>query len=81
MLEKWKQWAVKMNYRKAVILFIITGFVVLIGFSVVVYSHFQGRISEWEQLLETDRDYEREEKEFDEEHKFESGEWEHDGDS
>lgn len=80
MLEKWKQRALKMNLTKAVIFFIITGLVVAIGFSAAVYSNFQGRISEWEQFAEMDREHGRGEKEFGEEHKFDSGDQEHDGD-
>lgn len=37
-------------------------------------------ISQWEKFSETDRDYGREEKEYDEEHKSDSGDWEYDGD-
>lgn len=63
MLEKWKQWAIKMNLRKAVIIFVIMGLVLVVASSVAVYSNFQGRISEWGQFAETDRDHGREEKE------------------
>lgn len=80
MLEKWKQWAIKMNLRKAVIIFIIMGLVLVVASFVAVYSNFQGRISEWEQFAETDRDHGREEKEYGEEHKFDSREQEDDGD-
>lgn len=79
MLEKWKQRAMKMNLRKAVIIFIFTGFAAAIGFSAAVYSHFQDRISQWEQIAEMDREYGREEKGLDEEHKSDSGDREHDG--
>lgn len=78
MLEKWRHRALKMNLRKVVIFFIITVFVVVIGFSAVVYQNFQSRIFEWEQFTETDRDHGRKEKEYDEEHKSDSGDWEHD---
>lgn len=64
MLEKWKQWAVKMNFRKAVIIFVVTGFVFAVASSVAVYSNFQGRISQWEKFSESDRDDGREEKEY-----------------
>lgn len=62
MLEKWRQWAIKMNFKKAVIFFFITGFAATVGFSAAVYSNFRGRISEWEQLSEADEDHGREEK-------------------
>lgn len=76
MLEKWRHRALKMNLGKVVIFFIITVFVVVIGFSAVVYQNFQSRIFEWEQFTETDRDHGR--KEYDEEHKSDFGDWEHD---
>lgn len=80
MLEKWKQRAVKMNFLRAVIIFVITGFVLAVGSSAAVYSNFQGRISRWEQLVERDREYGRKEKEYDEEHISDSKDREHDGD-
>ncbi len=52
MLEKWKQRAIKMNLKKAVIFFLITSFAAAIGFSAVLYSNFHGRIFEWEQFAE-----------------------------
>lgn len=80
MLEKWKQWAIKMNLRKAVIIFVITGLVLTVASAVAVCGNFQGRISEWEQFSETDRDRGKEEKEYDKEHKSRSGVGEHDED-
>lgn len=79
MLEKWKQWAVELNFRKAVIFFIITGFAAAIAFSAAVYGNFRGRISEWEQFSE-DREHGKEESEYNEEYKSGSGDREHDGD-
>lgn len=79
MLEKWKQWAIKMNFRKAAIIFVIMGFVLAVASSVAVYSNFRGRIFEWEQFAETDRDHGREEKEYGKEHKFDSEDREHGG--
>lgn len=70
MLEKWKQWAVELNFRKAVILFIITGFVAAIAFSAAVYGNFRGRISEWEQFSETDREHGKEEREYNDDGDF-----------
>lgn len=80
MLGKWKQWAIKMNLRKAAIIFIIVSFVLAVASSVAVYSNFQGRFSEWEQFAEADRDHGKEEREYDEEHKFSSADQEYDGD-
>ena len=83
MLEKWKQWAIKLNFRKAVILFLITSFVAAIASSVTVYSNFRGKILEWEQSAKADGEHREEEKDFDEEHRFDfgdSGDWEHEED-
>ncbi len=77
MLEKWKQRAIKMNLRKAAIAFIITVFALAIASSAALYSNFRGRISDWEQSAETDREHEREDKDFDEEHKSGSGDREY----
>lgn len=77
MLEKWKQWAMKMNLRKAVIIFVITGLALAIASSATVYGNFRDRISEWEWISETDGDHGREEKEYDDEHKYDSGDREH----
>ncbi len=65
MLEKWKQRAINMNLRKAVIIFIITGFALVIASSAALYSNFQGRVAEWEQFAETDREHEGKDKEYD----------------
>lgn len=80
MLEKWKQWAIKLNFRKAVILFLITGFALALASSVMAYQNFRGRISGWEQFAETDREHGRKEKEFSKGHQSGSAGWGHDGD-
>lgn len=77
MLEKWKQRAITMNLRKAVMVFVITGFVLVVASSVAVYSNFQNRISEWEQLAETDRERGRDEEETDDDYKSDSADREH----
>lgn len=64
MLEKWKQWAVKINFKKTVVIFMITGLVLVLGASAAIYGNFQGRIAQWEQLAETEREYGEEEKTF-----------------
>ncbi len=80
MLEKWKQWALKMDLKKAVFVFLITGLAVAVGSSVALYRNFQGRAAEWEQSAETDRERGREGKGDDEERRSDDGEREHDGD-
>lgn len=79
MSEKWRQRAIKMNFKKAVISFVITGLAAAIGVSAVLYSNFRGRIPQWEQRLETDRGHEEKEREADEEHFSDSVDREYDG--
>ena len=62
MIEKLKQKAIQMNFKKAAIIFLITGFALMIAVPAVLYGNFQNRIANWEQVRETDR--EREEKEL-----------------
>lgn len=50
MLEKWKQKAIQMNLKKAVIFFIVTSFVLSIVSFAAVYGNFQGRMKEWEDI-------------------------------
>lgn len=62
MLEKWKQRAVQMNFRRAVILFIVTSFVLIAASSAAVYGNFRSRVSDWEKFAGAGREYEEEEK-------------------
>lgn len=80
MLEKWKQKAIQMNLRKAVIFFIVTSFVLIIASSAAVYSNLQNRMNEWEKFTETDREHGEGEKDFDDEKRADSSDREHDGD-
>lgn len=59
MTEKWEQRAIKMNFKKAVIIFLITCFVVMISVPAALYGNFQNRITAWEQIRETDREQEK----------------------
>ena len=59
MTEKWEQRAIKMNFKKAVIIFLITCFVVMISVPAALYGNFQNRINAWEQIRETDREQEK----------------------
>ena len=63
MLEKWKQKAIQMNLRKAVIFFIVISFVLIIVSSAAVYGNFQSRMNEWEKFTEADREHEEDFKE------------------
>ena len=53
MTEKWKQRSINMNFRKAVIIFLIACFVLAVLSSAVLYGNFHSRIAEWEQAGET----------------------------
>ena len=73
MIEKWKQRAIHMNFKKAVIIFLITCLVLMISVPAVLYGNFQNRITQWEQVRETDRDRdsrERDEKDLEEIHRY-----------
>lgn len=59
MIEKWKQRAIHMNFKKAVIIFLITCLVLMISVPAVLYGNFQNRITQWEQVRETDREREK----------------------
>lgn len=61
MIEKWKHRAIHMNFKKAVIIFLITCFVFTISVPAVLYGNFQNSITAWEQVRETDRKQKREE--------------------
>lgn len=80
MLEKWKQRAIDMNFKKAVILFVVASLVLSIAASVTLYSNFRDRITEWEKVVEIDREYGEQEKNYEEKDKshFEDGEHEAD---
>lgn len=62
MIEKWEQRAIGMNFKKAVIIFLITAFALMIAGSAALYGNFQNRIANWEQISETDREHEEEER-------------------
>lgn len=62
MIEKWEQRAIQMNFKKAVIVFLITCFVLAISVPAALYANFQSRITAWEQIRETDREHRKERK-------------------
>lgn len=80
MMEKWKQKAVQMNFKRAVIIFIVTSLAFVIGSSAAVYGNFQSRISGWEKFTETDREYGEREKRFDDDKRDDFSDREHEGD-
>lgn len=61
MTKKWAQRVIQMNFKSAVIIFLITCFVLTISVPVVLYGNFQNRIAAWEQVRETDRGHGEEE--------------------
>lgn len=61
MLEKLKQRSIHLNLKKAVIIFIVTGLVLVSASSVAVYSNLRGKNIEWENIAESDLEKETEE--------------------
>lgn len=80
MIEKLEQRAIHMNFKKAVIIFLITGFALMIAVPTVLYGNFQSRIANWDQVRETDREHRERERDFreDDESDFGDGEQERD---
>lgn len=62
MLEKWRQRAIKMNFKRAVITFVVVSFILVLGGSAALYGSFKGRVDQWESAVKTDRESETEEK-------------------
>ena len=62
MLEKWKQRAIQMNLKRAVIIFVVVSFILMLGGSAALYGRFKGRANQWESAVKTDRESETEEK-------------------
>lgn len=52
MMEKWKQRVIHMNFKKAVIVFLIACLVLAISVPAVLYGNFKSRIASWEQVRE-----------------------------
>lgn len=80
MIKKWEQRAVHMNFKKAVGIFLITGFILLIAASGAMYGNFHNRIANWEQTKEMDGKYGKKEQDFGENNKSDSDNKEHKGD-
>lgn len=62
MLEKWKQRAIEMNFKKAVLVFLAVSFILVLGFSTALYGNFKDRTDQWESVVKTDREHQNEEK-------------------
>lgn len=62
MLEKWKQRAIQMNFKRAVIIFVVISFILMLGGSAALYGRFKGRANQWESAVKTDRESEPEAK-------------------
>lgn len=62
MLEKWKQRAIQMNFKKAVFVFFAVSFILVLGFSTALYGNFKDRTDQWESVVKTDREHQNEEK-------------------
>lgn len=61
MLEKWKQKAVKMNLKRAVIIFIITAAALICVCSAAAYINFKDRINQWKTDIEASEENKSEE--------------------
>lgn len=57
MIKKLEQRAINMNLKKAVAVFLITCFVLMIAIPAALYGNFQNRISDWEQVWETEGEH------------------------
>ncbi len=62
MSEKWKQRAIQMNFKRAVIIFVVVSFILMLGGSAALYGRFKGRANQWESVVKIDRESELEEK-------------------
>ena len=62
-LKKWKQRAMQMNFKKAILVFLAVSFILILGFSVVLYGNFRDRVDQWESDMKTSREYQNGEKE------------------
>ncbi len=62
MLEKWKQRAIQMNFKKAILVFLAVSFILVLGFSAALYGNFKDRTDQWESAVKTSREYRNGEK-------------------
>lgn len=62
MLEKWKQRAIQMNFKKAILVFLAVSFILVLGFSAALYGNFKDRTDQWESAVKTSREYQNGEK-------------------
>lgn len=60
MLEKWKQRIIQMNFKKAVLIFVAVGAILVLGFSTALYGNFRGRMEQWESAAKASRTYQEE---------------------
>lgn len=44
MLKKWKQRAIQMNFKKAILIFVAVSVLLVLGFSAALYGNFKGRM-------------------------------------
>lgn len=57
MLEKWKQRAIQMNFKKAILVFVAAGIILVLGLSAALYGNFKDRMEQWESAVKTSREY------------------------
>lgn len=74
MIKKWEQRVICMNFKKAVIIFYITGLVMAAAVPAALYGNFQSRIAEWEQVREAEGEHRKSEREREGERRESEGE-------
>ncbi len=74
MLEKWKRKAMQMNFKKAVIYFLIISLIFAVVVPVTVYFNFENRINEFDMNVEKDREHENENNDAEKKYKLEDEE-------
>lgn len=74
MLEKWKLKAMQMNFKKALICFLIISLISVIAVPVTVFCNFENRIPELDMIVEKDREHENENTGAEKKDKFEDEE-------
>lgn len=63
MLERWKQYAIQMNLKRAILVFVAVGFILVLGCSAVLYGNFKDRMEQWESAVKISGEYQMGEKE------------------
>jgi RNA polymerase subunit RPABC4/transcription elongation factor Spt4 len=57
MLKKWKQCAVQMNFKKAILIFLAVSLILVLGYSAILYGNFKDRTDAWKSDVKINREY------------------------